>query len=130
MATHEKLRRFALYQESDTGTPAGGWWPASRSLNAELSALFEAWPPGAGRIMRVLYSPPDWDDRPRSVVVAPGRRVKTGCFPADDTHQITLSMFNGTRRVLTVIAPDAAPDVAAEVLAGSAARSTAGHPGP
>lgn len=120
MATHRNLSRLALHAESDPRVPHGAWWPASRSLGVEMSTLLELWPVEAGRILRVLYSPPDWDDRPRSVTVGGGRRIKTGCFPDDDTRQLTLSMMDGTRRVITVIAPDASPGAAADVLAGFA----------
>jgi hypothetical protein len=30
----------------------------------QLDDLFAAWPPRAGPIVRVLYSPPYWDDGP------------------------------------------------------------------
>lgn len=93
----------------------GAWWPRTRSLTAELPGFFEAWPPERGRIHRILYSPPDWDDHPRSVAVA-GRRVKTGCFPRDDTHQLTVSLADRTDRLITVIAPEASPSVARHVL--------------
>lgn len=88
--------------------PDGAWWPRSRSLAAELPAFFAAWPTERGRIQRLLYSSPDWDDRPHSVVV-PGRRVKTGTFPRDDTHVLTVSMANRTDHVITVVDPAATP---------------------
>ena len=120
MATDRDLPRFAMHPASDQQVPHGAWWPASRSLETELSDLFARWPADAGRVMRVLYSPPDWDDHPRSVAVGQGRRVKTGCFPDDDTRQLTLAMMNGTRRVITVIGPDTSPESAAGILAGFA----------
>lgn len=105
MATHPPLPRFALRPVFDRHLPDGAWWPENRRLSDQLGRLFALWPPERGRIARVLYSPPDWDDHPRSVEV-PGRRVKTGSFPGDDTHRLTLSLFDGSRRSITVIAPD------------------------
>jgi len=85
-------------------------------LNDELTDLIGWWPPDAGRIVRVIYSPPDWDDRPRSVAVAGRRRIKTGNFPHDDTHRLTLSLLGGQRRVITVIPPDSDQADASRVL--------------
>lgn len=95
----------------------GAWWPRSRSLADELPGFVDAWPPERGRIHRILYSPPDWDDHPHSVAVA-GRRVKTGSFPRDDTHQLTVTLADRTRRVITVIEPSATAVVATRVIQG------------
>lgn len=108
---------FALRPVFDDDLPDGAWWPQNRDLNDQLKHLFALWPEEAGRIARVLYSPPDWDDRPRSVDI-PGRRVKTGFFPGDDTHQLTLSMMDRKRRIITVIPPESTAEAAREVLAG------------
>lgn len=107
--------RFAFRPVSDRHHPDGAWWPQSRQLSEAIRQLFALWPPEAGRIVRVLYSPPDWDDHPRSVPI-PGGRVKTGCFPRDDTHQLIVSLVDGRRRAITVIPPDTPADVAAGVL--------------
>jgi hypothetical protein len=74
-------------------------------LSDQLTLLFDLWPSSQGRIARILYSPPDWDDHPRSVPVS-GRRVKTGSFPRDDTHLVTLVLNSGLRRTITVIPPN------------------------
>jgi hypothetical protein len=112
--------RFAVRATLDKNQPYGAWWPRNRTLGDQLDDLFASWPPHAGRILRVLYSPPDWDDRPRSVAVA-GRRVKTGSFPHDDTHQLQLSLGNGVRRAITVIPPATEARVAHEILTAVAA---------
>ena len=39
----------------------GGWWPQSRDLAVELADLVEHLPPQYGRVVRAVYSPPDWD---------------------------------------------------------------------
>lgn len=120
MATHSQQSRparLALRPTFDHEAPDGAWWPASRSLTDELDDLFAHWPAERGHIRRVLYSPPDWDDHPRTVDVT-GRRVKTGSFPSDDTHLITLTMSTGERRAITVIPPATPPRDAARLLAG------------
>lgn len=68
----------------------GGWWPRSRDLATEFAVLVEDFPTEHGRIVRALYSPPDWDDSPRTVAVR-GRAVKVGKFPRDDSHVIYLT---------------------------------------
>ena len=123
--------RFALRSTPDRRRNDGVWWPESRQLGDQLGRLFALWPASAGRIVRVLYSPPDWDDHPRTVLV-PGGRVKTGCFPRDDTRQLILSMLDGSRRTITVVPPATSAAVAAGILseaddmAGLAPRSGAG----
>jgi len=123
MATHRTGASFALRSEPDRSASDGAWWPEGRELAAQLPTLVAAWPANAGRIARVLYSPPDWDDRPRSVQVEDGRRIKTGSFPRDDTHLLTLTTLNGRRYAITVIAPDTAPDDAARLLSAYAPAS-------
>jgi hypothetical protein len=115
MATHVSHARFALRPVFDRRLPDGAWWPENRRLSDQLELLVALWPPERGRITRVLYSPPDWEDHPRSVEV-PGRRIKTGSFPRDDTHQLTLSLLDGGRRSITVIPPDTPVRDAQEVL--------------
>ena len=120
MTSQPHARRFAVRATFDKNLPYAAWWPRNRTLADQLDDLFSAWPPQAGRIVRVLYSPPDWDDRPRSVAVT-GRRVKTGSFPRDDTHQLQLTLGTGVRRAITVIPPAtrarAAHDILTEVAA-------------
>lgn len=96
----------------------GAWWPRSRTLADELPAFFAAWPADHGRIQRILYSSPDWDDHPHSVNV-PGRRVKTGTFPREDTHVLTVSMEDRTDHLIRVIAPGTADAAAQRALDGN-----------
>lgn len=98
-------------QLSDTGSPGnrdGAWWPQSRDLQTETADLVDHFPEAAGRINRMLFSRPDWDD------AAVGRRgvrriqagrgpVKVGSFPSDDTQLMILSMASGQRLKLVVI---------------------------
>lgn len=65
----------------------GAWWPRSRDFATEFADLVDHFPAERGRVVRGLYSPPDWDDTPRRVA-ARGRSVKVGMFPRDDTHVI------------------------------------------
>lgn len=101
--------RLVLRESADVpvpGTVDGAWWPRTRSLTDELPTFFAAWPADRGRIHRILYSPPDWEDHPHSVAVG-DRRVKTGSFPRDDTHQLTVTLADRSSRVITVIDPGA-----------------------
>jgi hypothetical protein len=125
MATQVPSARLALRPVRDRDLPDGAWWPQSRSLGDQLGELFELWPSEAGRIVRVLYSPPDWDDHPRSVAVA-GRRVKTGSFPHDDTHELTLALLDGQRRTISVIPPETDAHEATERLDGMSGTVAAG----
>ena len=64
MATHTPSPGFALRPVFDRRLPDATWWPENRTLSEQLGQLFALWPPEPGRIFRVLYSSPDWDDHP------------------------------------------------------------------
>lgn len=118
MASSTQLHsaRFALRPGVvDRKGPHGAWWPRTRSLGDQLAELIGEWPTAHGRVTRILYSPPDWDDHPHSVLVN-GRRMKTGAFPHDDTHQVTLVLHDGQRRQITVIAPQTSRHDAMDLL--------------
>jgi hypothetical protein len=128
MATHTPAPRFALRPVFDRRLPDGSWWPENRMLRKQLGQLVALWPPEAGRIIGVLYSSPDWDDHP-GLVAVPGRSIKTGALPDDDTHQLRLSLRGGQRRSITVIPPETPTRDAEELLDGvhRPARPRASH---
>lgn len=107
--------RFAFRPGLHPELPKSAWWPQSRSLSEQLTHLIDQWPSDEGRVSRILYSPPDWDDHPHSVHVT-GRRMKTGSFPRDDTHELTLVLHNGQRRTVTVIPPETSQREATDLL--------------
>lgn len=101
----------------------GAWWPRSRSLTVELRGFVDAWPAERGRIQRILHSSLDWDDHPHSVPVA-GRRIKTGTFPRDDTHVLTVCMANRTDHIVSVIDPGTPTGAARRALLAFTAGET------
>lgn len=62
MTSRVQSQRIPIRPTFDENRPYGAWWPCNRTLADQLDDVFAAWPPRAGRIVRVLYSPPDWDD--------------------------------------------------------------------
>ena len=99
----------------------GGWWPRSRDLATEFADLVDHFPAEHGRVVRGLYSPPDWDDAPRRVAVN-GRSVKVGMFPRDDTHVIYLTTSNRDLYCLLVIPAAFDADQGAEALLAATTR--------
>ena len=97
----------------------GGWWPQTRDLAVELADLVDHFPPEQGRIVRALYSPPDWNQPPRRIPVA-GRYVKVGCFPRDDTHLIDLTLSDRTVLRVLVVPPELSADQGQEALLAAA----------
>lgn len=97
----------------------GGWWPQSRDLAVELADLVDHFPPECGRVVRALFSPPDWDPAPRRVPVASGY-VKVGSFPRDDTHVIVLKTSDRTVLHVLVVPPAFSADQGAEALLAAA----------
>jgi hypothetical protein len=89
-------------------------------------------PPEAGRINRLLFSRPDWDD---GVVDGRGLRriqaargpVKVGSFPGDDTHQMILAMASGRRLRLLVVPSNADDSEAHRLLNASSEEDPSGR---
>ena len=102
----------------------GAWWPQSRDLAVELADLVDHFPQQFGRIMRALFSPPDWDSAPRRVPVARGY-VKVGSFPRDDSHLIHLTTSKRTVLYVLVVPPGFTDDQGAEALLAAASSGNA-----
>ncbi|MET1061150.1 MAG: DUF5994 family protein [Nocardioides sp.] len=104
--------RLRMSAHAGLGTLDGGWWPQSRDLLTELTDLVTGFPPASGRIIRALFSPPDWDTAPRRIHVGSGQ-VKVGSFPDDDSHLMVLTTSD--RAVLRVlVVPPAMSDAQGE----------------
>lgn len=97
----------------------GGWWPQSRDLALELADLVDHFPPGLGRIMRAVYSPPDWDTAPRRIATSHGY-VKVGSFPRDDTHLVYLKTSDRKVLRILVVPPGVSADQGSEALLAAA----------
>ncbi len=110
----------------------GGWWPQSRDLQIEAADLVDHFPSDVGRINRLLFSRPDWDD---GVIEGRGLRriqaargpVKVGSFPNDDTHQVVLTMASGRLLRLLVVSSDTRESEANRLLQKSAAEAPSGR---
>ncbi|QIG44913.1 hypothetical protein G5V58_20950 [Nocardioides anomalus] len=124
--------RVQLRDTPEAGHVDGGWWPRSRDLRAEAADLIDHLPTEVGRVHRLLFSRPDWDD---GVVDGKGRRrieaargpVKTGSFPGDDTHQMILVLASGRQLRLLVIPSDTDPAEAEQQLRAAAGATPAGR---
>jgi hypothetical protein len=122
-----ELRRVGLPGHVD-----GAWWPQTRALRVEAADLVDHFPPEVGRVNRLLFSRPDWDD---GVVDGRGVRriqaargpVKVGSFPRDDTHQMILSMASGRQLRLLVIPSNAEGSEARRLLEASSDETPSGR---
>jgi Family of unknown function (DUF5994) len=103
MTSQPHTRRSAVPAAFDRFAPHGAWWPRNRTPADQLDDFVAARRPHAGRMVRVLYSPPASDDRPRSVA-GRGRRVRTGPTPRDDIRR--LHPGDGVRRIIAVVPPE------------------------
>jgi len=102
----------------------GAWWPQSRDLAVELADLVDHCPPRFGRIVRAVFSPPDWDPGPRRIPVG-GGYVKVGSFPRDDSHLIHLTMSDRTVLYVLVVPPGFTDDQGDEALLAAATSGNA-----
>lgn len=92
----------------------GLWWPHERFLAVELPSLVASWPIVEGHIVGVSYARWDWDDHP-DLVEIPRRRglLRTRTLPPTAAHTIALTMLDGSRTSLVVVAPEATDDAVA-----------------
>jgi hypothetical protein len=97
----------------------GAWWPQSRDLAVELADLVDHFPAKCGRVVRALFSPPDWDPAPRRIPVAAGY-VKVGSFPRDDTHLIELKTSDRSVLQVLVVPPEFTEGQGADALLAAA----------
>ena len=111
--------RLRMSAHPGRGTLDGGWWPQSRDLTVELTDLANHFPPASGRIVRALFSPPDWDTAPRRLHVGAGQ-VKVGSFPHDDTHIMVLTTSDRTVLRVLVVPPTLTPDQGDEAMLAAA----------
>lgn len=119
--------RLRLADTPGTAPLDGGWWPQSRDLTLELGDLVDNFPPKSGRIVRVLFSPPDWDDAPRRVPTGRGY-VKTGFDPHDDTHVVVLSTSDRKELCILVVPSDMSRTKGEEALLASVTPGYASSP--
>jgi hypothetical protein len=111
--------RMALSPVSG-GRLDGAWWPHTTDLEVELADLVDHFPEKAGRINRVVFSRPDWGTTPHKVKIARGT-LKTGSFPADDTHLMVLSLSTMAQIDLLVIPPETDSDTAEALMVSATA---------
>lgn len=105
----------------------GGWWPQSRDLTTELGDLVDNFPAEQGRIVRVIFSQPDWDDSPKRVPTARGY-VKVGFDPQDDTHVVVLMTSDRKELVVLVVPPDLSRSKGDEALLAAVTPGYAASP--
>ncbi|WP_405544519.1 DUF5994 family protein [Streptomyces phaeochromogenes] len=105
-----------------TGLPDlldGAWWPRSRDLAHELSALADVLDPLGGRITRIAVNSRYWPVVPRRIPVN-GHAVKVGWFTTElDPHKILLLSHTTGRWNLLVIPPKADASTAARLMAAA-----------
>ncbi|MEO3754976.1 DUF5994 family protein [Streptomyces sp. B6B3] len=99
----------------------GAWWPRSRELSHELSALADVLDPLWGRITRIAVNPRYWPIIPQRIFVN-GRVVKVGWFTTElDPHKILLLSGTSGCWDLLVIPPEATAPSAARLMAAASA---------
>ncbi|MBC2905358.1 DUF5994 family protein [Streptomyces cupreus] len=99
----------------------GAWWPRSRDLPSELSALADVLDPLWGRITRIAVNPRHWPILPPRIFVS-GHVVKVGWFTSElDPHGIVLLSCTAGRWDLLVVPPETGASSAARLMAAASA---------
>jgi hypothetical protein len=116
--------RLALKTPGPTHGPSrglldGAWWPRSRDLLSELSALTDVLDPLWGRITRIAVNPEHWPVIPHKIPVG-GHIVKVGWFtPEIDPHKLLVLSYGSGRWDLLVIPPETGAESAARLMAAA-----------
>ena len=116
--------RLRMTSDPRRGQLDGAWWPHTRDLAIELPDLVSHFPTGLGQIVRVLYSPPDWEPVPRRIPVDHGY-IKAGSFPRDDTHLIHLKLADRHVFRVLVVPPHYSDGEGSEALLAATTRDYA-----
>ncbi|MEU0784155.1 DUF5994 family protein [Streptomyces sp. NPDC006173] len=99
----------------------GAWWPRSRDLAGELTALADVLDPLWGRITRIAVNPLQWPIIPRRIVVN-GHVVKVDWFTSPfEQHKILLLSYTAGRWDLLVIPPETDAVGAARLMTAATA---------
>ncbi|WP_344531412.1 DUF5994 family protein [Streptomyces albiaxialis] len=107
----------------EPGELDGAWWPRTRDLTAELSALTDVLDPLGGRITRIALNQHCWPVIPRKLFIN-GYVVKVGWFYSEpDPHRILLLSSTAGRWDLLVIPPETGIPSAARLLAAASVRT-------
>lgn len=116
------LERLSVKPEAATsGFVDGAWWPASRDLAAELSAVVAGLADRLGDVERVTYNLDSWEAVPRKIKIG-SSVVRMGGFHSQ--LPATIDVIGERRRLTLLIVP---PDTDAQVAHGIlAAASRAG----
>lgn len=111
-----RLARRSEEASAGRGGPDGVWWPRSRDLPRELSALADVLDPLWGRLVQVTVDPRHWQGIPSAVVVN-GYAVRVGRFASGPAaHGITLLSYSAGRWNLLVIPPETESPSAARLM--------------
>jgi hypothetical protein len=103
--------------------PDGAWWPRSRDLTHELSALADVLDPLWGRITHIAVNPRYWPTLPRKILVN-GHVVEVGWFTSEqDPHKILPLSYTAGRWDLLVIPPETSAPSAARLVAAASANT-------
>lgn len=116
--------RLNMAKDPGTNRLDGAWWPQTRDLEVELADLVDNFPSSSGRIVRALFSAPDWDPVPHHVPVA-GGYVTVGSSPRGDSHMIHLTLSDLTVLHVLVVPPGLTDLQGAEALMAAAAAGNA-----
>ncbi|MFD7476286.1 DUF5994 family protein [Streptomyces sp. NPDC059837] len=116
--------RLALKTVSTSRGPLdGAWWPRSRDLTQELSALADVLDPLSGRITRIAVNPTYWPAVPSRVPVN-GHMVRVGWFTTDlDPHKILLLSHTTGSWNLLVIPPETSAPAADRLMTAASDNS-------
>ncbi|MFC0114069.1 DUF5994 family protein [Kibdelosporangium aridum] len=86
-----------------TGYVDGAWWPRSRDLAAELTALAEVLAIRLGPVVRVAFAAAAW----KPVSEVDGRAIRLTALRSQEKHIVRVSGSDGIQLTLLVVPPEA-----------------------
>ncbi|GAA2816508.1 DUF5994 family protein [Crossiella cryophila] len=107
-----------------TGYVDGAWWPRTRDLAAELTALLPVLTIRLGRVERVTFNLTMWQPTARRLPVHT-RSVRVEGFRAQQPDTVTVTGRGRQRLVLLVVPPETRPAIAHDIMMSAARRGNA-----
>ncbi|ONI91903.1 hypothetical protein ALI144C_00470 [Actinosynnema sp. ALI-1.44] len=107
-----------------TGYVDGGWWPRSRELADELTALTDVLAFRLGPVVRVAFSPAEWNpvDEADDLPI----RLKPLC--SQEKNIVRVSGSDGRQITLLVVPPEATDEAGHAAIMRAARRANADEP--
>jgi hypothetical protein len=120
----QPLRLRLKPKAPQTGYVDGAWWPRSRELADELTALTDVLAIRLGPVVRVAFDSAAWNP----VAEVDGRSVRLTALRPPEKHIVRVSGSDGRQITLLVVPPEASGEAGHDAIMMAARRANSDGP--